>query len=337
MTLDRLIQQETTADGNTSTPLAQLAPPRSSGASAQPIVKWAGGKRQLVPALMQHVPATYRRYYEPFIGGGALFFHLRPADAVLGDAVGELVRTYEGVRDDVADVVARLGSLRDDEQTYLAVRAADRDGLAAAAVAAQVIFLLKTCFNGLWRTNMAGRMNTPYAAPHGSRTICDTDVLTKASQALRSADLRIGDFAATLVDAGDGDLVYLDPPYDSEAKRPFTSYARVFTRADQRRVRDVAVGLAQRGARVIISNADTPFIRDLYQGFAQYSVHAARNISCKPGGRAKVPELILVPLAQDASRRPAQDRGLTAGAPPSVVTQVTLFDLPVPQKRLAGN
>lgn len=270
-------------------------PASAEGADdVRPFLKWAGGKRQLLPELRKHVPASYGRYFEPFVGAGALFFALQPRDAVLGDVNRRLVRTYKGVRDRVGDVVKRLRTYRHDRDFYYELRELDVDRKTDAAVAAWFIYLNKTGYNGLYRVNRDNRFNVPFGR-YTNPGICQEDLLRACSATLARAELREGDFEAAVRDARRGDFVYFDPPYvPLSATSSFTSYTSGgFGPEDQARLRDVAWRLRQRGVHVLLSNSSAPGVRDLYRDFDVVEVAATRNVNSRARGRGAVAELLI--------------------------------------------
>jgi DNA adenine methylase len=263
-----------------------------------PIVKWAGGKSRLIHELLARAPAEFDRYYEPFVGGGALFFRLQPHAAVLGDKNPDLIEMYRSVAGDVEAVLRRLRSHRQrhDAEYYYQMRERWNTGAfrAGADRAAAFIYLNKTCYNGLWRVNSRGLFNVPagrYAAP----TIYEPDALRAASRALAGADLTYGSFADSVASARKGDFVYFDPPYHPVTQTArFTSYtAGSFCDDDQRTLADVARDLANRGCHVMLSNSDTPFIRELYKDFRIDRVMCARAINSVGKKRGHVAEVIV--------------------------------------------
>ncbi len=261
-------------------------------ARARPFVKWAGGKRTLIPEIAQRLPDDFNVYWEPFLGGGAVFFALdsRIRSAHLSDVNQELALTYQVVRNSPHALVSKLEdhARLHSKDHYLRVR--KMDGIPSAIeVAARFIYLNKTCFNGLYRVNKSGQFNVPMGK-YKNPTICDAENLHAASEVLHKAEVRLGDFAK--IDPSNGDFVYADPPYDGT----FAEYdSGGFTDADQRRLRDAAVKWHRLGAAVMVSNADTPLIRDLYgrQPFTLHTVRAPRNINCKADGRGEVGELLI--------------------------------------------
>jgi len=261
---------------------------------AAPVVKAAGGKTRLLGELVPRMPARFRRYYEPFAGGAALFFRLAPARAVLSDANADLMAVYRAIAEDVEAVIARLAQHRaaHAERHYYAIRDAwNRRDPAWPLVdrAAAFVYLNKTCFNGLWRVNRAGLFNVPlgrYADP----AICVPEALRASAAALRGATLREGDYGAAIADARRGDFVYCDPPYDGT----FGAYtADGFDDAAQAALAFAVRTLVARGCQVMVSNADTPRIRALYAGMRIDVVRCARAINCDGRGRGAVDEVIV--------------------------------------------
>jgi DNA adenine methylase len=274
--------------------IALTLPPRAEPGPATPFLKWAGGKTSLLPELLKHVPSPLRRYHEPFVGAGALFFAVAPRRAVLSDANGELIHCWRQVRDDVHAVLDALAGHVYDRARFEAVRALDPLRLAPAERAARFIYLNKTCFNGLWRVNRAGRFNVPFGR-YKNPTFHHPGLLLRASRALRGAHIHRAPFEIALQRATPGDFVYLDPPYDPVSQTAsFTSYTRdAFTWADQERLAAECAALDRRGVRFLLSNSATPRIRALYRGFEQRVVRAPRHISCKGEGRGRVDELLV--------------------------------------------
>jgi DNA adenine methylase len=261
---------------------------------AAPFLKWVGGKTSLLPELLRHVPDRLRRYHEPFVGGGALFFAVAPRRATLSDSNGELVHCYRQVRDDVYSVLDALARHVYDRDHYHKIRALEPRQLTPAARAARFIYLNKTCFNGLWRVNRAGRFNVPIGRYKNPR-FHDPSTLISAHQALRGVDVLHAQFEEALARAHPGDFVYLDPPYDPvSATSSFASYtADGFSWDDQKRLARSCIALNRRGVRFLLSNSATGRIRELYRGFEQRLVRAPRFINSKAESRGRVDELLV--------------------------------------------
>jgi DNA adenine methylase len=276
---------------------------------AAPVVKWVGGKTKLLPEILTRAPSRFGRYYEPFAGGAALFFALAPERAVLGDANADLISMYRTLVERPEAVIGVLGRLEEmhSEEHYYRTREEfnARTGLDPHDRAAAFIYLNKTCFNGLWRVNRRGSMNSPLGRTASGKppTICDADALRAAAGLLAGTTLRSGDFRDTVRDAGRGDFVYLDPPYDPPTPTAsFTSYtAGAFGRDAQHELAETARGLVARGCHVLLSNSDTPFIRDLYRGFRIDRVKCARAINSNAAARGAVDEVIVI--GEPAARR----------------------------------
>lgn len=261
----------------------------------RPILKWAGGKRQLLPALMRRVPHRYGTYFEPFFGGGALFFALRPSRAVLADANARLIRMYRGVRNDVDKVIALLKGYPHDESFFYSMRKVDIDAHSDAEVAAWFLYLNRCGYNGLYRVNRQNQFNVPFGR-YKNPNICNETVLRRSSEALRFADLHIGDFEEAVGAAKTGDFVYFDPPYvPLSATSSFTSYtSNAFDDDQQARLRDVARRLKDRGVSVLLSNSSAPAVRALYKkGFTVRSVAAKRAVNSDASKRGPVAELLI--------------------------------------------
>lgn len=264
--------------------------------TAQPFLKWAGGKRKLAPEILKLFPPAkeIRRYYEPFLGGGALFFSLRPWRATLTDANRELVTTWQAVQRFPHQVCEALRLMRNTEEEYYRIRAQDPVDMKSWDVAARMIYLNKTGFNGLYRVNQKGKFNNPFGR-YKNPKICDAFNLFRVHEILQGVTIREADFEDTVKDATHEDAVYFDPPYvPLSSTANFTQYtASGFGPDDHRRLRDTAKALKKRGVRVVLSNADTPEVRELYADFQQVQVQAPRAIASKVGSRAPVSELLM--------------------------------------------
>jgi DNA adenine methylase len=280
---------------------AALAQPKPE---AGPFLKWVGGKGKLRHALSALMPrgVELMRHVEPFMGGGAMFFARAPERALLCDINPDLVHTYVTVRDQPAELVRELTKLAKghDKDHYYSVRDRFNQRLTKPGArsgverAAMFIYLNKTCFNGLYRVNRSGEFNVPMGA-YKNPGILDADNLFAASARLASADIRLASFETLLSEARPGDFVYMDPPYEPVSRTAnFTSYAREgFSQADQTRLRDVFRELDRRGTKLMLSNSDVPFIRDLYRGFQIDTVMAPRAVSCDAATRGPVKEVVV--------------------------------------------
>jgi DNA adenine methylase len=276
------------------------ARPWLHGPGAGPIVKWVGGKGRLLPQLVPLLPpgVELMRHVEPFVGGGAVFFGLRPRRALLCDVNPALIDTYTAVRDQSEDVIEELRALASDhdDRAYYRVRERYNRGrkLAPAQRAAMFVYLNKTCFNGLHRVNRRGEFNVP-AGRYDKPRILNEDALRAASAELSRSDLLCCSFERLLTTAKPGDFVYLDPPYEPVSETAsFTAYAQEgFGRQDQMRLRDVYAELDRRGCRLMLSNSDVPFIRDLYARWDIKRIHASRAINSDATKRGPVPEVVV--------------------------------------------
>jgi DNA adenine methylase len=266
----------------------------SAAEPARPFLKWVGGKRQLLREIARYVPRTFGTYHEPFLGGGALFFHLRPARARLTDGNARLIRAYAGVRSGCDAVIDLLRAYPHTRDFFLELRTVDIDARSDEEVAAWLIYLNHTGYNGLYRVNSKNKFNVPFG-DYAKPRICDANNLRACARALAHAKTNVADFADVLRHARRGDFVYFDPPYvPLSATSSFTSYTRGgFGMGDQQRLRDVALTLKKRGVAVLISNSSSPAVRDLYADFDQHEVSARRAVSCNAAGRKAVTELLI--------------------------------------------
>jgi DNA adenine methylase len=266
-----------------------------------PILKWVGGKRQLLPEILPLIPNTYGRYLEPFVGGGAVLFALGPHAAWVNDLNRDLIELYEVVRDDVEGLIDELRRHSNDAGHFYDVRHWDRDPnafrkLSKRTRAARMVFLNKTCYNGLYRVNSAGEFNAPFGR-YSNPNIVDEKNLRAASTYFKNSEivLNSANYESVLDEANAGDFVYLDPPYDPvSATSNFTGYVQGgFGRAEQERLYEVCVQLSDRGAKVMHSNAATPYIVDRYASWNVQTVRARRNVNSNSARRGVVDEVII--------------------------------------------
>jgi DNA adenine methylase len=269
-----------------------------------PFIKWVGGKRQLLAELDKYIPNEYGTYYEPFIGGGAVLLHLKPASAVVNDLNWELVNTWQQVAEhpDELRSILRQHKEKNSKEYYLSIREADRNGellkYSGVERAARFIYLNKTAFNGMWRVNKKGQHNVPYGKYKNPKI--DSDAITDVANYLQHSHVQIkcGDYRESLKNAKRGDFVYLDSPYDTVSKTAsFTSYtSEGFGKDDQEALRDVYAELTRKGVMVLESNADTEYINELYSevpGAVLHKVMAKRAINSKGDKRGPVGEVII--------------------------------------------
>lgn len=271
---------------------------------AQPFLKWVGGKTQLLAQFDQFFPAQVDHYVEPFVGGGAVFFHLRRRfprmRAFLRDNNDELINTYVAVRDEPRKLMRRLDRHlaaynTDRENYYYLIRS--QHHLPKEEIverAARMIFLNKTCYNGLWRVNSRGEFNVPIGS-HKNPALYDEENIYTASRALEGTHLSTQDFRDTLNETRQGDFVYIDPPYfPVSPTASFTSYTKDdFGEEEQRELAALFATAVDRGVRLMLSNSDTDFVRKLYRGFAIHTVRARRMVNCDGTKRGLINEVVV--------------------------------------------
>jgi DNA adenine methylase len=280
-------------------------PRKSSGGLARPypFLKWAGGKTQLLSQFEPLYPpaGSVDRYVEPFVGSGAVFFHvrraLRPRAVILADNNEELINAYRAVRDRAEEIVRLLAEHKasHSEEHYYAVRALDPRGLPDAARAARLIYLNKTCFNGLYRVNGRGQFNVPIGR-YTDPPILDAENLREVARALRGVDMKVAHFRQILRYAEKGDFVYFDPPYQPISKTAFfTAYTDgAFREEDQVELAEVYAALDARGCRLMLSNSYSPLVQRLYERFDVHEVKARRSINSKGDRRGRIPEVVVL-------------------------------------------
>jgi DNA adenine methylase len=267
----------------------------------RPFLKWAGGKHQLEERLLSLAPADFRAYHETFLGGGAIFFALFRAGKLggkkvyLSDINSELIATFTAVRDDVDSVIACLEKHKYDQKHYYSVRAQDPWKLESAELAARMIFLNRTGFNGLYRVNSRGEFNVPFGR-YKNPLICDRDNLEAVSKALQEVELRCESFEQVLGRARNGDFVYFDPPYVPLSKTAnFVGYVQDgFDLDAQERLAEVFEQLSRRGVFVMLSNSDTPWVSKRYRAFRLLRVFANRQVNSRSDQRGPISELVVL-------------------------------------------
>lgn len=261
--------------------------------SCPPLMKWAGGKRRLLQFILPHLDIVHGRYFEPFVGGGAVFFALRTTRSVIGDANPEVTNCYLQIQSGAELLFNRLLCLKNTESEYYRIRAWEpTNGLDRAA---RMLYLTRLSFNGIYRQNLSGRFNVPYGHK-GHLAVADIDHLRAVQERLRRVVIRTGDFALTAADARKGDTVYFDPPYTvAHGNNGFLKYnARIFSWEDQRRLATFAMRLVNRGCTVVVSNADHTSIDGLYPGFRQFRIERPSVIAANSQFRKTVTESLFV-------------------------------------------
>lgn len=266
-----------------------------------PIVKWVGGKRQLLHVLTPLLPERFTTYCEPFLGGGAFLFWRQPQRAVVNDINDELIQMYKVIRDDVEALIAELEKHKNESDHFYKVRDWDRDkekysSLSDIEKAARIIYLNKTCYNGLFRVNNAGEFNTPFGN-YKNPNIVNAPTLRAVSKYFRKAEITFScrDYADVLAEIPRGTFVYLDPPYDPVSDTAnFTGYSRGgFCQDDQIRLRECCDDLHRRGIKFMLSNSATDFIIEQYAAYNITMVQAKRAINSDAAGRGQVNEVVV--------------------------------------------
>ena len=267
---------------------------------AKPILKWAGGKTQMLNDLLPKVPSSYGRYIEPFFGGGAMFFALQPENAIIADSNPELINMYRQVASNVDEIIRYLKKYENTSEMFYAVREQEWTQLPKAEAAARTIFLNRTCFNGLYRVNKQGKFNVPYGK-YANPKICDEDGLKAASEALKKAEILCGDYLLVLDHyAQPGDFVFLDPPY-----LPISEYAdfkrytkEQFYEEDHVELAKIIMRLQERGCHIILTNSNHPLVHELYAPFTIDVIQTKRHISCNGSTRKGEDVIVTIPPKQ---------------------------------------
>ena len=268
---------------------------------AAPVVKWVGGKRQLLDEITPRLPKRITTYCEPFLGGGAVLFSLQPRNAIVNDLNADLMLVYEVIRDDVELLIAALEQHENTAEYFYNIRDLDRDKdayreMSAIERASRIIYLNKTCYNGLFRVNASGEFNSPFGH-YKNPNIVNAPVLRAVSKYLTANNIQLLhiDFEEVLQRVPRGGFVYLDPPYDPVSDTAsFTGYNRGgFGREEQERLKRCCDELAARGVRFLLSNSATSFIKELYTGYTVEIVHAKRAINSDASKRGAVEEVLI--------------------------------------------
>lgn len=263
----------------------------------RPFVKWVGGKRAILKELLKYIPSQINNYYEPFVGGGALFFEKHNTIngiCYLSDKNLNLIRTYQVIKEKPQELIGllRIHKEKHSAEYYYKIRALHEPSNVLES-SARFIYLMKTCYNGLYRVNSKNKFNTPIGR-YKNPNICDEVNIVNVSRVLQKTKISHQDFKE--IKPHSGDFVYFDPPYHPISENSFVKYlADGFTKEDQIRLRDFALDLSKKGVSVMISNSDTEFVRDIYKekDFNITRIYVPRIVNCKSGGRGCVPELII--------------------------------------------
>lgn len=266
-----------------------------------PVVKWVGGKRQLLDEITPLLPKRITSYCEPFLGGGAVLFSLQPSKAIVNDLNSDLILVYETIRDDVESLIDDLKKHENTSEYFYSIRDIDRNrdnyqSLSKVERASRLIYLNKTCFNGLFRVNSSGEFNSPFGH-YKNPSIVNEPVLRAVNKYFTSSNITFcnEDFAVTLNRVNKGGFVYLDPPYDPVSDTAnFTGYNKGgFDRNEQLRLKQCCDNLTQRGVKFMLSNSATAFIKDLYKDYDISIVQAKRAINSNANKRGVVEEVLI--------------------------------------------
>ncbi len=265
-----------------------------------PVLKWVGGKRQLIAQITELLPSSYATYYEPFIGGGAVFFHLQHKKVVINDFNSELVNVYKTIQSDVEGLIEDLKKHKNESDYFYEIRALDRsdgfDKLTNVEKASRIIYLNKTCFNGLYRVNSSGEFNTPFGR-YKNPNIVNEITLRAVHKYLTTNNITIlnQDFETIFDNIKKNDFVYLDPPYDPVSKSSnFTGYNQGgFSTDDQVRLRELCDKLNKKGVKFLLSNSATDFIKEEYKDYQINIVQANRSINSNAKKRGAVDEVLI--------------------------------------------
>lgn len=266
-----------------------------------PFVKWVGGKRQLLMEIEPLLPKRITSYFEPFVGGGALLFYLQPSKAYINDLNEELINLYKVIKDYPLELIEDLRKHENTASYFYHIRGLDRNHdeyskLSIIEKASRIIYLNKTCYNGLYRVNNAGEFNSPFGR-YKNPNIVNEITIKAVSYYLNNTDvqMRCGDFSNALNEAGRDSFVYFDPPYDPISdSSSFTGYTQGgFNRDDQIRLKEFCDELSRKGVKFLLSNSKTDFIEDLYKDYQIIETRASRQINSDAEKRGVVPEVLI--------------------------------------------
>jgi len=265
-----------------------------------PFLKWVGGKRQLLPEIKSVFPKTYTAYYEPFIGGGAVLFNTQPKKATINDFNEELINVYKTIKENPEGLIADLKTHKNESDYFYNLRILDREEkfeyYSSIKKASRVIFLNKTCYNGLYRVNNSGEFNSPFGR-YKNPNIVNEVTIKAVSHYLNTNDITIlnGDFEEAVKGIKKGDFVYFDPPYHPvSASSNFTGYVQGgFGVSEQLRLKKLCDNLNKKGVKFLLSNSATQFIEDLYKDYEIRYVKASRSINSNAQKRGEIKEVLI--------------------------------------------
>ncbi|MBU3923999.1 MAG: DNA adenine methylase [Nanoarchaeota archaeon] len=263
------------------------------------IVKWAGGKRQLIPQLEKLFPKNFKNYHELFVGAGSVMLYLKQTKKIkkvfISDTNEELINTYEVIKNSVGELIILLKKYQQkhSEELYYITRKEDPEVMSKISRAARFIYLNRTCFNGLYRVNSKGQFNVPIGS-YKNPGICQEKELRVISELLKSVNIKAQSFEKVLKKAKKEDFIYFDPPYYPLKKSSFTTYSKdSFLDKEQKDLFEIFKKLDKKGCLVMHSNSDTKFIKDLYRDYNIHLVYARRNINSVSSGRRKIKEVVI--------------------------------------------
>lgn len=274
---------------------------RKKNKLVNPFVKWVGGKRQLLKEIEIHIPDQFTKYYEPFVGGGAVLFHFQPKKATINDNNEELVNLYKVIKDSPEKLIQDLKNHKNEETYFYEIRAIDREKEKYSTLnkiqrASRIIYLNKTCYNGLFRVNSSGEFNSPFGR-YKNPNIMNSITIQAVSNYLNNNNITIlnEDYEKSLSKIRKGAFVYIDPPYDPISdSSSFTGYTKNgFDKTEQERLKNVCDKLNSKGVKFLLSNSSTEFIKELYKEYNIYFIKAKRSINSKGNGRGEINEVLV--------------------------------------------
>lgn len=279
-------------------------PKQTNNKLVAPVVKWVGGKRQLLPEIKKYSPKKYNTYFEPFVGGGAVLFELQPKNAIVNDINKELINLYSVIKNNVDDLIEKLSDTETYSNTsdcYYRVRELDREPqkynkMTGVDRAARILYLNKTCYNGLYRVNSMGEFNSPFGS-YKNPNIVNSITLKAVSKYFNESNIKFlnGDFEKTVKTAKKDDFVYFDPPYAPISKTSnFTGYnENGFGENEQIRLKELCDTLDKKGVKFLLSNSDCEFIRELYKDYNIVTIKAKRTINSNANNRGAISEVLI--------------------------------------------